>query len=336
MAFEYTNKHDISLALAVFLMMDSYDHDDRPNSVSATGLLRPLRQLVLSQQNKQLLKTVDISDLAASRMGTAIHDSCEAAWADPANVAKALKVLGASEEAIANIVINPTSLNPGQIPVYVEQRVEKEVPGTSDAFDMPFIVTGKYDLVLDGTLNDYKSTSVWTYIYDSNADNYTKQGSIYKWLNPDKITSDYININYIFTDWSKAKARADPKQYPQLKVLTKKYPLWGEPETESWIMNKLEAYQALSNSSQELLPECSKEELWASETVYKYYKNPNSLTRATKNFASMDEALVRKSNDGDVGTIVTVPGEVKACRYCPVVDICQQAETMLANGRLTL
>jgi len=328
MALQYTNKHDVSLALAVFLMMDSYDHDDRPNSISATGLLRPLRQLVLSQQNKKLLKTVDISDLVASRMGTAIHDSCEAAWTDHANVAQALKVLGASDAAIESIVINPTSLKPGQTPVYVEQRAEKEI--------INFIVTGKYDLVLDGTLNDYKSTSVWTYIYDSNADNYTKQGSIYKWLNPDKITSDYININYIFTDWSKAKARADPKQYPQLKVLTKKYPLWGETETENWIMNKLEAYQALADSPQEMLPECSKEELWASETVYKYYKNPNSLTRATKNFSTMDEALVRKSNDGDVGTIVTVPGEVKACRYCPVVAVCAQAETMLANGRLVL
>jgi len=50
----------------------------------------------------------------------------------------------------------------------------------------------------------------------------------------------------------------------------------------------------------------------------------------------MDEALIRKANDGDVGTIVTVPGEVKACRYCPVVAICNQAETMLADGRLNL
>ena len=39
---------------------------------------------------------------------------------------------------------------------------------------------------------------------------------------------------------------------------------------------------------------------------------------------------------GNVGTIKTVPGEVKACRYCPVVSICTQAETMLADGRLVL
>ena len=330
MPLNYTNKNDISLALAVFLMYDKYDYDDRPNSVSTTRLIRPLRQLVLSQQNKELMKTVDISDLVASRMGSAIHDGCEEAWTDTRNVARALELLGVGESARELVHINPEPeyLFEGIVPVYVEQRAEREID------DM--IITGKYDLVLDGTLNDYKSTSVWTYIYDSNAWSYTVQGSIYKWLNPEKITSDYININYIFTDWSATKARQDTKQYPQQRVLTKKYPLWGNTETESWIRNKLAAYTRLADTPQSGLPECTDEELWASEKVYKYYKNPTKTERATKNFSTMDEALIRKSADGDVGMIKTVPGEVRACRYCPVVGICTQAETMLANGRLVL
>ena len=327
MALEYTNKNNVSLALAVFLMYDDYEYDERSNSISATGLIKPLRQLVLSKQNPALLKTVDIADLVATRMGSAIHKGCEDAWTDPKNVKNALTVLGASEDAIDNIKINPPFVKHGETPVYVEQRAEKEI--------IDFIISGKYDLVLDGTLNDYKSTSVWTYIFDSNADSYVKQGSIYKWLSPDKITSDYININYIFTDWSAAKAR-EKKDYPQQRVLTKQYPLWSVEETENWIMNKIEAYKALADTPQEGLPECTKEELWASDTTYKYYKNPNKLDRSTKNFNTMDEALIRKSSDGDVGIIKTVPGEVKACRYCPVVSICNQAATMLADGRFTL
>jgi len=328
MALEYTNKNNVSLALAVFLMYDNYEYDERPNSISATGLIRPLRQLVLSKQNPALLKTVDIADLVATRMGSAIHKGCEDAWTDPENVKNALKVLGASEDAVNSIRINPAYVKPGETPVYVEQRAEKEI--------IDFVISGKYDLVLDGTLNDYKSTSVWTYIFDSNADSYVKQGSIYKWLSPDKITSDYININYIFTDWSAAKARMDTKSYPQIKTLTKKYPLWSPEETENWIMNKIEHYKVLANAPQDQLPECTDEELWATEETFKYYKNPNKLDRSTKNFKTMDEALVRKSADGDVGIIKTVPGEVKACRYCPVIGICTQAETMLAEGRLTL
>ena len=328
MAFTYTNKNNLPLALAVFLMYDKYEYDERPNSISATGLIKPLRQLVLSKQNPDLSKTVDIADLVATRMGSAIHKGCEEAWTDTQNVKNALTALGASEDAIDSIKINPPYVKHGETPVYVEQRVEKEI--------INFIISGKYDLVLDGTLNDYKSTSVWSYVFDSNADSYVKQGSIYKWLSPDKITSDYVNINYIFTDWSAAKARADVKSYPQLKTITKKYPLWSIEETENWIMNKIEAYQALADASQEDLPHCTDEELWASETAYKYYKNPNKMDRSTKNFKTMDEALIRKSSDGDVGKIVTVPGEVKACRYCSVVNICTQAETMLADGRLVL
>ena len=327
MALEYTNKNNVSLALAVFLMYDNYEYDERPNSISATGLIRPLRQLVLSKQNPTLSKTVDIADLVATRMGSAIHKGCEEAWTDPQNVKNALTVLGASEDAVNSIKINPSFVKAGETPVYVEQRAEKEI--------LNFIISGKYDLVLDGVLNDYKSTSVWAYIFDSNADSYIKQGSIYKWLSPDKITSDYININYIFTDWSSAKAR-EKKNYPQLKTITKKYPLWSIEETENWIMNKIEAYKALVDTPQEGLPQCTDEELWASDTTYKHYKDSNS-TRATNGgvHTSMDDALKFQAKKGG-GIIKTIPGEVKACRYCPVISICTQAETMLADGRLIL
>ena len=261
-------------------------------------------------------------------MGSAIHSGCEEAWSDRKNILEALKLFGAADTVTDSIKVNPETVTENDMPVYVEQRAEKEI--------LNFIISGKYDLVLDGVLNDYKSTSVWTYIFDSNKDNYIKQGSIYKWLSPDKITSDIININYIFTDWSAPRARQDPKSYPQQRVLTKEYPLWSTEETEQWITNKLEVYQSLIGAPQCNLPECTDEELWASETVYKYYKNPNKLDRSTKNFGTMNEALMRKSADGDVGIIKEVPGEVKACRYCPVVSICTQAESMLASGRLTL
>jgi hypothetical protein len=287
-----------------------------------------MRQIVLSQQNKQILKKVDLVDLVASRMGSAIHDGCEKAWKDRANVDKALRVMGANEYAIDNIVVNPVAVQPGQLPIYVEQRTEKTL--------LEMIISGKFDLVLDGILNDYKSTSVWGYIFDSNAENYTKQGSIYKWLNPDKITSDYININFIFTDWSAIKARSDPSRYPQQRVTTKAYPLWSIPQTEAWISERISVYKSLQNASQDQLPKCTDDELWASKTTYKYYKNPQAAGKSTKNFICMDDAIARKANDGDVGRIDTIMGEVKACRYCPVVGICKQAEDFLASGRLLL
>ena len=166
-------------------MHDNYDYDDRSEVISATGLLRSIRQIFLPQQNKNLAKTVDVSHLVAYRMGHAIHDGCERAWSNRNNVLEALKLLGAADSVVDNIRVNPEApeeLEDHHLPVYVEQRAEKQV--------MNMVISGKYDLVLNGIVNDYKSTSVWTYIYDSNKDNYIKQGSIYKWLSPDKITSD--------------------------------------------------------------------------------------------------------------------------------------------------
>jgi hypothetical protein len=144
-----------------------------------------------------------------------------------------------------------------------------------------------------------------------------------------------IQIHYIFTDWSSSQAARDPK-YPQTRVITKEYPLWSIEQTEHYIKTKLKEFKGCLDKSQTDLPECTKEELWESDTKYKYYKNPAKMARATKNYDTLDEANARLAADGRVGTVVTVPGEVKACRYCEVSDICEQAQNLINQGRLVL
>jgi hypothetical protein len=307
-------------------MHDDYDYDSRDNVISATALLKPTRALVLKYQNKDLDKSVDIADLVSARMGSAIHAIAEQAWTDRGNVSKALSALGTSKLGEITIINPDKPVKETEIAVYVEQRHETKVGD--------YIISGKYDLVVDGTLSDYKSTSVWTYIYDSNALKYTQQGSIYKWLAPDRITDNKIDIQFIFTDWSSAQAMRDSK-YPQSRVLTKSYPLWSVEQTEHFIKTKLNDITNLSDKSQDELPECTSEELWESETKYKYFKNPNAQ-RATKNFDNLEEANIRLANDGGVGIVNTVRGEVKACRYCEVVDICKQARNLINQGRLVV
>jgi hypothetical protein len=326
MAFKYTNKDNVSLPLAVWLMHDEYDYDKRNNVISATALLKPIRALILIDQHKDLDKTVDIMSLVSARMGSAIHAIAEKAWTNRANISKALKALQVSN-LDDKLVINPNKVKEGEIPIYVEQRHEKEIDD--------YIISGKYDLIVDGTVSDYKSTSVWSYIFDSNALKYTQQASIYKWLVPDRITDNSVHIQYIFTDWSASQAMRD-SSYPQTRVLTKEYPIWSTEQTKFFISEKIKLLKQYKDSPQEDLPECTKEELWESETKYKYYKNPAKMARATKNFDTLDEANVRLASDGGVGTVVTVPGEVKACRYCEVSDICKQAQNLIQQGRLVL
>lgn len=318
-----TNNNNIDLTLAVWLLHDEYDYIDKPNYISATTLMKPLRQIVLPMRVPPEQRTMDISDLIASSMGTALHDSIEKAWTS--NPWRALKILGYPESVIKRVRINPTDAelqaNPDTIPVYLEQRAFKEVTvnGTT------YTIGGKFDLVMEGVVQDNKSTSVYTWIHGGKDDDYSLQGSIYKWLNPDKILDDIIRINFIFTDWKKMDAARDPS-YPQQRVAAKDVPLRSIADTDTWVRNKLALVNQHMNTPEDQLPECTDEELWRSDPKYKYYADPAKTSgRSTKNFDSLPEAKVFMNQEkGGKGVIITVPGEVKRCSYCSAYEVCTQ------------
>jgi hypothetical protein len=104
--------------------------------------------------------------------------------------------------------------------------------------------------------------------------------------------------------------------------------------TEQWLTTKLQTIQAYLNADQEALPECTDEELWATSTVFKYYKNPNKLDRSTKNFDTLGAANARLTSEGSVGIVKEVRGQVKACTYCNALNVCNQAKQLIMQGRL--
>ena len=326
-----TNNAKIPISLAVWLATDSYDHDDRPNLISATSLLKPMRELILSRQFKDIEQTIDISSLIASSMGTALHDSIERSWTLPGNMEKAMKMLGYPEQLIKRIVINPTAEelagHPDWVPVYLEQRSEIEICG--------YIISGKFDFVIEASVEDFKSTSAYGFMMGSNTEKYMQQGSIYRWLNQDKITGDTVKIQLIFTDWSALKARTD-KKYPQSKLLQQEIVLMSIEETQAFITNKLETLARLEAAPQASLPLCTADELWQKPDIWKYYKDPTKKTRSTKNFDNMNEAILRLTKDGNCGEVVHVPGLATKCKYCDVAEVCLQYTDLCNAGLLVL
>lgn len=324
---QYTNELQIPLALAVFLATDDYDYET--GVISATSLIKPVRQLILPKRMKPEEIVIDISSLVSSRMGSSIHSGIEKAWLDPI---PALKALGYPKKVWGNILINPTkellAHNPAAIPVYMEQRAYKEILG--------FRVSGKYDFVAEGKVQDFKSTSVYTYMNQTNVEKYILQGSIYRWLNPDIITEDTMMIHYIFTDWSKASALQN-KDYPQSRVLTQRLKLLSIQETEQYILNKLTEYKQYLNSPENEIPHCSEEDLWRKDSVWKYYRDPSKMNgRSTKNFDNRHDAYIRLAEDGNTGIVVEVRGQVNACKYCAAFNICTQKDEYLKSGDLVL
>jgi hypothetical protein len=325
----YSNTANIPLSLGVFLASDSYDHNPDPNTISATTLIKPVRQVILTSRVPTEDVQIDLANMISSRLGTAIHDGIERAW--KTNYVVAMAALGYPEKTIAKVAINPTpeaiKQNENIIPVYLEQRSSKKVGD--------FTITGKFDFVGAGRVEDFKTTSTFTAMNNKSDEKYILQGSIYRWLNPEIITQDEMAIQWIFTDWSKLKAMSDPK-YPQQRFQQKLLPLKSIQETEAYIQQKLRSLKFYWNAAEEDIPQCSDEDLWRSEPVWKYYKNPDKTTRSTKNFDNLHDARLKLIEDGNVGIIKEVPGQVTACKYCSAFSICTQKDALLASGDLVL
>lgn len=322
---KYLNGSSVPLSMAVFLATDNYDHED--HTISATSLIKPIRQTILASRVPPEQQLVDITGLVKSRMGSAIHDAIEQSWLN--NHIDSMIALGYPERLTKRVVVNPIpgELTEDCIPVYLEQRAYKEIEG--------FTVSGKFDFVGQGRVEDFKSTGVNTYINDNKTEDYQLQGSIYRWLNPDIITEDEMAIQFIFTDWMPGRAKQDPS-YPNAPTQEKIIPLLSVAETESYIRSRLRELKKYENAPEELLPMCSDKELWRTKPTYKYYKNPDKRSRSTKNFDNKHDAYVRLAADGNVGVVVEKPGEVIACKYCPAFAICTQKDSLIQEGSLNL
>lgn len=327
----YTNQTQLPLMAAVFLATDHYDHNN--STISATSLLKPTRQLILADRVSTEDSVTDLISQVPNRLGTAVHDGFENAWVN--NYAQAMKDLGYPQKVIDKIVVNPSEdkeLSPDCLPVYIENRYHKTLSIDGEEY----LIGGKPDFIIEGTVNDIKNTSTYTYTSGNKIEDYRLQGSIYRWLRPDLITGDQIKITYVFSDWMRARANQSDSKYPANKMMSVDINLLSLQETEAFIIKKLSDYLALINAPQESLPLCTDKELWRSEPVFKYYKNPKSRSRSTKNFDNKVDAYKRMSDDGNVGIVVEVGGDVKACLYCPAYSVCEQKDVYLQDGSLKL
>lgn len=323
----YINASSVPLSLAVFLANDNYDHDPSKDAISATSLIRPLRQIVLSSRVKNEDVGIDLANMVVSRMGSAIHDGIERAWLH--NYASSMSILGHPQKIIDRIKINPKKedIKIDTIPIYLEQRAHKQVG--------KYKVSGKFDFVGDGRVEDFKSTSTYTAVNNTNNDKYILQGSIYRWLNPEIITKDDMAIQFIFTDWSGAKAKADPK-YPQQRIQQRILPLKSINETGRYVEAKLQQIDQFWDAAEETIPLCTDDDLWRSDPVFKYYKNPDKTIRSTKNYDTRQEAMIRMAEEGGKGIVIERPGQVTACKYCSAFSVCSQKDTLVASGDLIL
>lgn len=313
-----TNKFGVPLALAVWAVDDDYDYIREEGYISATSLLKPIRAITLTPRVPASLRVQeDVVDFVARGLGNSIHGGVEKAWTQ--NYRKNLRKLGYNDDVIDAVRINPDpkEVTADILPIYVEQRAIKEIVVGGELWK----VGGKFDLCIQGILQDTKTTSTFKYVKGETRE-YMLQGSIYRWLHPDKITSNFIRICFVFTDWM--KSRANDPNYPSQRVLSIDVELMSIEETERWVRNRISLIQQFRGVPETAVPHCTPEELWVDPTVYKYYSNPLKLDRATKNFDTDKAGAYAYLASQGKGIVREIAGTPKRCGYCSAQPICTQ------------
>jgi hypothetical protein len=333
---KYTNVLNIFPLLAPWLIDDDYDGYNI-KAISATGLLKPIREVILKRrllegsitQLGEVVQPVplDISTLLRPRIGQSLHGSLENMWVTGRAVELLAQIDPEKAEIYSKLAINPDYPIDPRKALYIEKREVKEiVPGIS--------IQGKYDIVDRGTLNDYKSGLAFLDKKDK-FDEYQKQGSIYRLISPDKIIDDHALFHEIYMDWSPKLAQVR-QDYPDVPINTKEIPLLSLEDTTSFVMDRIKLIQEHENTPEPELPECTDYELWVGPTQYKYYTKMEQ-SRATKNFGTdLAAAQAYLSSKGGVGFIKSFPGEAKRCLYCPVFQVCTQKDKLIDQDRLSI
>lgn len=293
----YTNKHNFPDFVVQWLEHDMYDYDE--NTISATTLMKPARAYALEKQNSDNLE-IDVSDVIASRYGTAIHDSVEKVNLTGCKQEKRLR------KSVMNKIIT------GKFDILRE------------------IGPDQHELI------DVKSTSVWTYIYGSKEEEYQKQLSIYRWLG---LQNGYnivpkAKIWMIFTDWSQERARKNP-DYPDTRIKIKEVELWPEEQTLKYIGNRIQELEAARKQDEKDMPRCTDEELWAEADKYQVMKEGRkSALKNCKSQKEAEEFIRSKEEIKNKLSIQVRKGGVKRCKYCMVRKFCSQYRELVEAGRI--
>lgn len=191
----------------------------------------------------------------------------------------------------------------------VEERLYAEVNG--------WTVSGQYDVIEDGCLQDYKVTSVWSVMGGGKIE-WERQLNLLRWLaHKNDIPVNQLRIIALLRDWSKGRSNAPG--YPQSQVAAIEIPVWPLEKAEAYMLSRVQAHQDPAP------PICSDEERWAKPTVYAVMKEGRKSAVPGGLHDSRSAAEAHATELGAVNHfVVERPGGFTRCEsYCNVSHACE-------------
>jgi hypothetical protein len=183
-------------------------------------------------------------------------------------------------------------------------------------------ISGGVDLYENGTISDFKFTSVWSYIYASARKEWEEQLNLYSYLYQQAgFEVDKLQIIAVFRDWSAAKAKYQ-KHYPrQIEII----PIcrWSVDRCSEFIRQRLAQMELALHLPDDAIEECTKEERWQDEDVYAIMKRGNKRALKLCKSQQQAQAYMKAHKDREKLYLESRHGEPKRCEnYCPVSSYC--------------
>jgi len=175
-------------------------------------------------------------------------------------------------------------------------------------------LVGVSDLWHQGTITDYKITSVWAFILGEKP-NWERQGNVYRWMyHRMGFQTDRIRIDAILRDWQRSKIFSSP-DYPPIPFASIEVPLWSLGETEVYIESRLAMHRDPNP------PPCTDDERWGGPPQWAVMKEGQK--RAVRVFDTKDEALALMRTKDNRHYLKERRREYRRClEYCTVRSVC--------------
>jgi hypothetical protein len=229
-------ENSLSLPAPLVRACEEDDYDRGPDTWrTVTELIAPPRMVALEHAYPNQRTTEDVADMLWLLQGKAMH-----------------AVLAQS---------NATGI--------AEQRLTATIGGR--------VISGQLDhfeLTPAGVLTDYKSTSVWTVIYQDRYPDWEAQLNCYAMLlalHDHEVSG--VQVLAMLDGWSRSKAKKEPN-YPQWKAVKVPFRLWSAAETVDYVLKRIAlhaaAEEALANGQP--LPHCTAKERWQDPPVWALMK----------------------------------------------------------------
>lgn len=267
---------------------------NKKGSISATTLIQGVKQIILTQRHWEELED-DVSDRIWALFGTAVHCLLETEGKyDFAEIDMSYKVEGIT------------------------------VTGRIDNYNMK-----------DGIVCDYKTASVYK-IKAENFEDWYLQGMIYAWLlRKNNLPVNKCRFIAMLKDHSKTEALRS-HEYPQKPVFLYQFDVTEEAleDIETFILQKIKAYNFYKNRADDDIPECTEHERWAKNPTFAVMKKGRKT--AVKLFKEAVEATKYAEKCGENHYIEFRPGESVRCQsyclcstycnYCKAHVLCEEQE----------